>query len=189
MQFFDGNKPAPVDSLMYASIKGGWKAGKYELVLMKEKVSEAVLRAAWSKGGDIKKGIIVLKTSDASDIDAAMNEHALAHKTEASAQTFAKGTAAAQQLRKLLKPDELVGAFAATQTHLKSTDDQIVLALCPVRASAGAVLLLLPHSQNALPTSFACAKVLPCMDCPRTQTEVAIVRHVRCGLTTSADAS
>ena len=65
LTMFDGAKPgsAPIDSLMYVMLKGGWHSSRSELCLCKEKMEERAMKKLWAKGGNAKQGVVVLKTS------------------------------------------------------------------------------------------------------------------------------
>lgn len=77
-----------------------------ELILCKEKIAPLELTKVWTKGGDIKKGVLVIKTAEAMDIVAAMNLQNLALKNTELENHFEKGQSAAVTLMTSAKSGE-----------------------------------------------------------------------------------
>ena len=126
LQIFDDKSPAPVETIRYEELQGGWRSGPGELILLKHKMTAAQMKHARSKGTTLKQGVIVLQTGEAADIEALMNEHALALEGEKRVQEFAVGATAAADLLASAAPGTMLQAFAAIREDL-----QCVIALCP----------------------------------------------------------
>jgi hypothetical protein len=126
LQIFDDKSPAPVETIRYEELQGGWQSGPGELILLNTKLTKAQMKLARSKGTTLKQGMIVLQTGEAADIEALMNEHALALESEKKVQEFAAGTSVATGLLASAAPGTMLHAYSAIRKDL-----QCVIALCP----------------------------------------------------------